>query len=183
MNPPPSVSEPDTDDASSVLTVEDRQKWAQIITTESTLRTMLEEAVVYEDFERIRRDTRFQRVFEPRKWDVIIRILAPPRGNTPPRDDSSDSRSDSTADLHPIPPVRPHRRSPSDRGVSNRTNVLESVRESFTSYDVSRTVNFSSSSSRYQRNINYPIDDDVISESSSGPSGYPRSTTDRSMGK
>ena len=35
------------------------------------------EAVVREDFERIRRDVRFEDVFEPPKWDVIIRILTP----------------------------------------------------------------------------------------------------------
>jgi hypothetical protein len=87
------------DDASSILTVEDREKWHQIITTESTLRTMLTEAVVTEDYERIRRDTRFQRVFEPKKWDVIIRVLAAPRSPTREQspDDSSDSRSERTS--------------------------------------------------------------------------------------
>ncbi|XP_076259294.1 uncharacterized protein LOC143195746 [Rhynchophorus ferrugineus] len=61
----------------SQLTMTDRMKWRQIITTESTLRTMLTEAVVREDFERIRHDSRFVKVFEPPKWDVIIRILTP----------------------------------------------------------------------------------------------------------
>jgi len=60
------------------LTVADREKWRQIITTESTLRTLLTEATVREDFERIRTDQRFEKLFEPQKWDVIIRILAPP---------------------------------------------------------------------------------------------------------
>ena len=41
-----------------VLTKEDRQKWRQIISTESTLRTMLTTATVREDFERIRHDQR-----------------------------------------------------------------------------------------------------------------------------
>ncbi|XP_030759070.1 uncharacterized protein LOC115884588 [Sitophilus oryzae] len=65
------------DTFNSQLTMTDRMKWRQIITTESTLRTLLTEAVVREDYERIRRDTRFERVFEPPKWDVIIRILTP----------------------------------------------------------------------------------------------------------
>lgn len=39
---------------------------------------MLKEAVVREDFERIRSDVRYERIFEPQTWDVIIRILAPP---------------------------------------------------------------------------------------------------------
>jgi hypothetical protein len=60
------------------LSYEDRLKWKEIITTESTLRKMLTTAVVREDFERISHDVRYERLFEPQSWDVIIRILAPP---------------------------------------------------------------------------------------------------------
>uniref|UniRef100_A0A6B2E669 Putative conserved secreted protein n=1 Tax=Phlebotomus kandelakii TaxID=1109342 RepID=A0A6B2E669_9DIPT len=82
----PEVSEIDdrTSTASPVsfltrqLSYEDKTKWKDIITTESTLRTMLTEAVVKEDFERIRSDSRYETLFEPQSWDVIIRILAPP---------------------------------------------------------------------------------------------------------
>lgn len=75
------------DDVSSVhssaylqrqLSYEDKTKWKNIITTESTLRTMLTEATIKEDFERIRSDERYREIFEPQSWDVIIRILAPP---------------------------------------------------------------------------------------------------------
>lgn len=59
----------------SQLTTTDKMKWRQIITTESTLRTLLTEAVVREDFERIRMN--YSTLFEPQKWDVIIRILSP----------------------------------------------------------------------------------------------------------
>jgi hypothetical protein len=61
----------------SQLTLTDKMKWRQIITTESTLRTLLTEAVIREDFERIRHDSRYEKLFEPPKWDVIIRILTP----------------------------------------------------------------------------------------------------------
>ncbi|XP_017784554.1 PREDICTED: uncharacterized protein LOC108568132 [Nicrophorus vespilloides] len=61
----------------SQLTHSDKIKWRQVITTESTLRTLLTEAVVREDFERIRMDHRYEQLFEPQKWDVIIRILTP----------------------------------------------------------------------------------------------------------
>lgn len=61
----------------SQLTMADKMKWRQIITTESTLRTLLTEAVVREDYERIRHDQRYEKLFEPPKWDVIIRILTP----------------------------------------------------------------------------------------------------------
>lgn len=91
----PLDSMPDVvDDASSVqssvhplvrqISYDDKAKWKEIITTESSLRTMLTEAVIREDFERIRQDTRYERIFEPQTWDVIVRILAPPI------DDSSD---------------------------------------------------------------------------------------------
>lgn len=59
------------------LTHADKMKWRQIITTESTLRTLLTEAVIKEDFERIRRDQRYEKLFDPPKWDIIIRILTP----------------------------------------------------------------------------------------------------------
>lgn len=60
------------------ISYDDKIKWRDIITTKSTLRTMLTEAVVREDFERIRSDTRYETLFEPQTWDVLIRILAPP---------------------------------------------------------------------------------------------------------
>lgn len=41
-------------------------------------RSKLKEAVVREDFERIRSDQRYERIFEAQTWDVLIRILAPP---------------------------------------------------------------------------------------------------------
>lgn len=60
------------------ISYDDKVKWKDIITTESTLRTMLKEAVIKEDFERIRTDTRYETLFQPQTWDVLIRILAPP---------------------------------------------------------------------------------------------------------
>ncbi|KAL0276075.1 UNVERIFIED_CONTAM: hypothetical protein PYX00_003735 [Menopon gallinae] len=68
------IDEPTTE----ILTSTDREKWRKIITTESTLRTLLTEATVREDYERIRKDHRYEQLFEPKKWDVIIRILSPP---------------------------------------------------------------------------------------------------------
>lgn len=61
------------------LTLEDKRKWRQIITTESTLRKLITEATVREDFERIRSDPQYEQIFEPEKWDVIIRVIAPPQ--------------------------------------------------------------------------------------------------------
>ncbi|XP_053694701.1 uncharacterized protein LOC128742383 [Sabethes cyaneus] len=60
------------------LSYDDKAKWKEIITTESTLRTMLTEAVVREDFEKIRADARYEKLFEPQSWEIILRILTPP---------------------------------------------------------------------------------------------------------
>ncbi|XP_058453763.1 uncharacterized protein LOC131431865 isoform X2 [Malaya genurostris] len=60
------------------LSYNDKAKWKEIITTESTLRTMLTEAVIREDFERIRADARYEKLFEPQSWEIIMRILTPP---------------------------------------------------------------------------------------------------------
>jgi hypothetical protein len=85
---------------------------------------MLTEAVVTEDFERIRRDTRFERIFEPKKWDVIIRVLAPP----PPMDDhNSDTRSETTVNSEP--PPRRFRRRPESADSRSRRSSLAPVQE------------------------------------------------------
>ncbi|KAJ8921848.1 hypothetical protein NQ315_008480 [Exocentrus adspersus] len=80
----------------SQLTMSDKMKWRQIITTESTLRTLLTECVVREDYERVRQDARYEKLFEPPKWDVIIRILTPidkqPKGRYKKKNDW-DTRS------------------------------------------------------------------------------------------
>lgn len=96
--PPPPASRRSLDDAdadwytrlarvlepryATELTDEERTKWREIITTESTLRTLLTEAVVKEDYELIRKDARYVNLFPPAKWDVIIRILSPPSTHT-----------------------------------------------------------------------------------------------------
>lgn len=75
------------------LTDEERAKWRQIITTESTLRTLLTEAVVREDYELIRKDARYVGLFPPDKWDVIIRILGPPSAHTGSSSSSSHGKN------------------------------------------------------------------------------------------
>ena len=80
------------------------------------------EAVVTEDFERIRRDTRFQRIFEPKKWDVIIRVLVAPRSPTreqSPESSSGDSRSERTSNSDRRP-----------REARSRSSSLPPVQES-----------------------------------------------------
>lgn len=96
-----------------VLTMEDREKWRQIISTESTLRTMLTRATVREDYERIRHDQRYEKLFEPRKWDVIIRILSPPQTHRDRIDSSSEPPSASDTESLPSKDGRRYRKNES----------------------------------------------------------------------
>lgn len=96
-----------------VLTKEDREKWRQIICTESTLRTMLTHAIVREDYERIRHDQRYEKLFEPKKWDVIIRILSPPDIHHDRIDSSSEAPSASDTESLPSRDGRRYRKNES----------------------------------------------------------------------
>lgn len=103
LEPPPyetDVSDDGRSDVTSVksLSIDDRKRWKDIITTESTLRTMLTEATVKEDYERIRKDERYEKLFEPNKWDVIIRVLAPPGGQYEQRGGSGSNKYRRKAD-------------------------------------------------------------------------------------
>ncbi|XP_022919619.1 uncharacterized protein [Onthophagus taurus] len=71
----------DTFEIDDDLNEMDKFKWKQIITNESTLKTQLTQAVIREDYEKIRYN--YPKVYEPHKWDVIIRVLTPPQ--QPPR--------------------------------------------------------------------------------------------------
>ncbi|CAG4927173.1 unnamed protein product [Colias eurytheme] len=60
------------------LTRSERLRWRELITHESTLRRELARSSTREDFTRLARDQRFAPLYTPPKWEVIIRILAPP---------------------------------------------------------------------------------------------------------
>jgi len=135
-SPPPGdyADRPDTDDESdvaSVLTEDDKERWRQIISTESTLRTLLTEATYREDYERIRRDTRYEKLFEPEKWDVIIHVLAPPQPST---DQEDRFYSDSTSEVSsfvsndsssPLKPGRNRRKKSSDTTFTESKSITD----------------------------------------------------------
>ncbi|KAI8429494.1 hypothetical protein MSG28_000129 [Choristoneura fumiferana] len=60
------------------LTREERLRWREVITHESTLRRELARSSTREEFSRVAHDHRFAPLYTPHKWEVIIRILAPP---------------------------------------------------------------------------------------------------------
>ncbi|GBP08328.1 hypothetical protein EVAR_78800_1 [Eumeta japonica] len=60
------------------LTREERIRWREVITHESTLRRELASSSTREEFSRVATDRRFAPLYPPHKWEVIIRILTPP---------------------------------------------------------------------------------------------------------
>lgn len=110
LAPPP---QGDNDDLRSLLSEDDRDKWKAILTTDSTLRTLLTEAKTSEEYENIRRDERYERLFDSPKWDVIIRILAIPPDTHYDSPDTS-SVGDTASYTSERPAVRYRRKSDFD---------------------------------------------------------------------
>jgi len=84
--PPPGASggasASDKDDLTSVFSEDDRQRWRDIVTHDSTFRTMIESAQTTEEVtnavSQIRYVSKYEKMFEPHKWDVIVRVLKAP---------------------------------------------------------------------------------------------------------
>merc|ERR1712012_1199775 len=81
--PPPGASGGATsDDLTSVFSEDDRQRWRDIVTHDSTFRTMIESAQTTEDVQsavsQIRYISKYEKMFEPHKWDVLVRVLQTP---------------------------------------------------------------------------------------------------------
>merc|ERR1711962_395103 len=97
--PPPGASgghSSDWDDLTSVFSEDDKQKWRDIVTHDTTFRTMIEAAQTTEEVEmavnQMRYTTTYEKIFEPHKWDVIVRVLKAP-GSISGKSASSKSMS------------------------------------------------------------------------------------------
>jgi len=80
--PPTSGTASDKDDLTSVFSEDDRQRWRDIVTYDTEFRTMIESARTTEEVtnavSQIRYVSRYEKMFEPHKWDVIVRVLGAP---------------------------------------------------------------------------------------------------------
>jgi hypothetical protein len=84
--PPPGASggasASEKDDMTSVFSEDDRQRWRDIVSHDSTFRTMIESAQTTEEVtnavSQIRYVSKYEKMFEPHKWDVIVRVLKAP---------------------------------------------------------------------------------------------------------
>ncbi|RWS27719.1 hypothetical protein B4U80_09496 [Leptotrombidium deliense] len=80
------------------LTPEIKRKWRTVITTDEIFRSLIVESTTTEEFIRISRDIRYEKMFEPRTWETIIRMLTHP--------DIMKSVETQTEDLRPTPKTR-----------------------------------------------------------------------------
>jgi len=66
----------------SVFSEDDKQKWRDIVTYDTEFRTMIESARSTEEVtnavSQIRYVSKYEKLFEPHKWDVIVRVLQAP---------------------------------------------------------------------------------------------------------
>jgi len=83
--PPPGASGhggSEKDDLTSMFSQDDRQLWRDIVTHDTTFRTMIESAQTTDDvhhaISQIRYVTKYEKLFSPHKWDVIVRVLKAP---------------------------------------------------------------------------------------------------------
>ncbi|XP_076346729.1 uncharacterized protein LOC143244977 [Tachypleus tridentatus] len=69
-----------TNDAKE-MSVEDKEKWKKLIHSDKIFRSLIQEATTTEELTRISRDKRYEHLYTPKKWQVIIRVLTAPDYN------------------------------------------------------------------------------------------------------
>lgn len=101
--PPPGASgtASDKDDLTSVFSEDDKQKWRDIVTYDTEFRTMIESARTTEEVtnavSQIRYVSKYEKIFEPHKWDVIVRVLKAPSSITGKSVSSRSTKSNQTS--------------------------------------------------------------------------------------
>lgn len=84
------------------ITTDVRQKLRTVITTDEVFRTLIVESTTIEEYTRISRDVRYERLFEPPVWVTLIRLFSLPEVQSAPI--SPDSPEPETR-----PPPLPYR--------------------------------------------------------------------------
>lgn len=78
------VLEPPAVEGVEYLTPTIKEKWRIVITTDETFRYLVQEATTVEEYIRITKDSRYEKMFDTRTWNVIIRALSTPDDRYPP---------------------------------------------------------------------------------------------------
>lgn len=94
-----------------------KEKWRTLITTDETFRYLVQESTTVEEYIRITKDSRYEKMFDTRTWHVIIRALSTPDERYPlsqaePQGDVRNPRYKKKNDTEPprnrrssLPPV------------------------------------------------------------------------------
>lgn len=111
------VLEPPPVEGVEQLTQEVKEKWRTLITTDETFRYLVQESTTVEEYIRITKDSRYEKMFDTRTWHVIIRALSTPDERYPtsqsdPPGDVRNPRYKKKTDMEPprnrrssLPPV------------------------------------------------------------------------------
>ncbi|XP_074602725.1 uncharacterized protein LOC141856339 [Brevipalpus obovatus] len=143
--PPPGISGVDR------LTTSEKNRWRTTIATDEVFRSLIIESSTYEEYVQISRDIRYEKLFEPKTWEVIIRILthsdrvAMLSKRTILDSDTTDSGGDDTTSAArryrkrspPSSGVQPNRSEPTSRRSSS---VMDYDLRSITEEDVNFTA-------------------------------------------
>ncbi|XP_015910287.1 uncharacterized protein [Parasteatoda tepidariorum] len=78
------VLEPPPVEGVDQLTPHIKERWRTVITTDETFRYLVQEATTVEEYIRITKDSRYEKLFDTRTWHVIIRALSTPDERYPP---------------------------------------------------------------------------------------------------
>lgn len=78
------ILEPPSVEGVEHLTPEVKERWQTCITTDETFRYLVQEATTVEEYIRITKDSRYEKLFDTRTWHVIIRALSTPDDRYPP---------------------------------------------------------------------------------------------------
>lgn len=122
------VLEPPRLEGIEELTIEDKETWRTLITTNQTFRSLIQEATTVEEYIKISEDVRYENLFSRETWIVIIKILTIPPLNPP-------------AETVPQPPVhipRYRKRSEGTRRPSypNMKQTIDMDMRSVTEFDM-----------------------------------------------
>ncbi|GFY50391.1 uncharacterized protein TNIN_358261 [Trichonephila inaurata madagascariensis] len=140
------VLEPPPVEGVEQLTTEIKEKWRTVITTDETFRYLVQEATTVEEYIRITKDSRYEKLFDTRTWHVIIRALSTPDERYPP------------AQMEPPADVRNPRYKKKNDGEPprNRRSSLPPVTEFSLARDAPPSINGSIRSRRTSRSGSMP---------------------------
>lgn len=113
------LDEPPPVDGVETLSATEKTLWRTVIVTDEIFRSLIIESTTVEEYVRISRDIRYERLFERTTWDTIIRILTHPSVTSLPFGTEEDFHRDWSEITYRF---RPERIPMADPTGSNRSS-------------------------------------------------------------